>query len=894
MIANPSTAVASPLAIAGPRVRLAAVLLGVAAVEAILVWLGLRQGEGPFSISPIWPAAGFAIAATFRFGYRVMPAIAAGECIASALHGIPLVVVIPFAVIAGATGGLGAWLLHRWTPMLGRAGGDARDAVTFLLLAGGLTTAISAALGTGGLILLGDLPGSAAGVTFHTWWLGDAVGVVVFAPFVLAWLSADRQRVVRARPVETAALVLGTLAAAVVAFGGGPFAAVVPVQPAVAVLPFLVWGALRFGVIGAATCNVAVAVVITAAAVAGTGPYAAGDLAAARSLQFLIGVTSATTIVLGATASRRDYLQQAARQEAEFVRSIADNLPGAVFRRHLTPDDHLHYSYMTGRLASELGIGPGERTTLLDPEDWTPPARPGQIDPRDRASMRAALRRSAETLEPVQLDLRMLGREGTVRWGRSISRPKRTDDGGTVWDGILLDVTEEREQRARVEFLARHDPLTALLNRNGLHETLAPALSRAQRHGDRLAFCLLDLDGFKEINDSYGHAAGDAMLRAFAERIGSRTRLEDINARLGGDEFLVVHLESRDGGGDGVEVACRRLLNALSELVRHGRLALQPSVSMGVAIYPDDGASEDAVLAAADQALHVAKTRERGNLVFYSPDLETIRLHGRIQLGQDLGRAIEQGGLNVHYQPQVEVATGRITGVEALARWTHPLHGPVPPSEFVALAEHRGLAAALDLLVLRQALTDLAAWRAAGHDDLRLAVNLSGASVRDAYQRGQIADAVRDGDVPGDRLELELTESTLVQSPGERVGRALHELSAAGVRFAVDDFGTGYGSLTYLRTLPVARIKIDRSFVQGAPNETVDREIVRALIQLGANLGMDVIAEGIETTEHLETVRTLGGTDVQGYHFARPMPADELAAVLARPPFGSDPVPPSA
>ena len=847
----------------------------VVLIEIALVALGLLQGAGSFDISPIWPAAGFAIAITYVYGYHMGAAIAIGETLASLLHGGTLAIALPAGILAGLLGILGAWLMRRWCPHFVRLEARTGETIRFLATAVLLVPPLSALGGTALLVVFGGLDSAEFATTLQTWWLGDTVGIVVCAPFVLAWLEPDQRRSVRRRPLEAAAIGIGAIVATGLAFSADTLRPLP--EPAVLVLPFLVWSALRFGLIGVASVTFLTAIIVTATAAAGLGPYAAGGLEATLRLQFLIGIIAATMLVLAATASRRDHLQHTARRQARFVHSVAENLPGAVFRQRINAAGELEFPYIAGRFARSLGLRTQPpRASGQDPAPSAPAH--AAFEAEDRAHLVAALQRSARTLDPVELDLRLHDADGSPRWGRLISRPTHDERGHPMWDGILLDITEEKAQRERVEFLARHDPLTGLLNRHGLQAQLDPLLARARRQQLSIAFCLLDLDGFKEINDSYGRAAGDALLQTLGQRLQRQLREEDLKARLGGDEFLIVQVDIGDRSV--VEQRGQRLLENLGRLVEHDGRRLQPTLSMGIALFPEDGANDDAVLAAADEALHIAKGRERGNLVLHNPALAHVRARGRLELSRDLAQAIEHDGLSVHYQPQIDAESGRVVGVEALARWYHPERGSIVPGEFIPLAERHGLAPALDLAILRKALSELGASLDPGRTRSRLAVNLSGASIRDAHHRRRVIATLRELNVPGDRIELELTETTLAQGMDESAARALEEIRATGVSFAIDDFGTGYGSLTYLRNLPIGRIKIDRSFVQQAPRRQRDREIVRALVSLANNLGLTVVAEGIETRAQLEAIQVQGCIAYQGFYFARPMALADLQRYL--------------
>lgn len=861
-----------------PRLATTAAFFLVAAIQAALAGAGYLQATGAYSLSLVSPAAGFGVAVTIRYGHRMLPALALGMAVADVLHGNPLPVALWLSVAVVIGAGLGAELVWRFVPRMGRPEADARDLLAVLLLAGILATGATALLGAWGLHVIGGLPAGAIPATVGTWWLGDAVGVITVAPAVLAWLVPLRRREALARPGELAVLVILMVAVLTIAFGMRPPlpAALSDLHAEFLVLPFFVWGALRFGLVGAATTVLLMTAITTAASTLGNGPFGGGTIAEVYGLQFMLALGSGTVLLLGITTSHEGHLHRQAQSEAAFIRSIADNLPGAVYRRHLSADGELSYPYMAGRFAREFGL---DDDSLQRPFQATAAAPRGlrHLYAQDFGFLHARLQRSAAELEPLEMELRYVRDDGGIRWVRSISRPRRTEHGGVIWDGILLDVTEEKEQRSRVEYLARHDPLTGLMNRTALRDQLDTALARARRHEHSVALCLLDLDRFKEINDSYGHAAGDALLQVVAERIRETVRLEDIKARLGGDEFMVAQSDVHDHGS--VALACRRLAECLQQPFKHDEYILYPGVSIGVALFPADGASEDELFTAADQAMYRAKSGKSGP-VFYSPDMGA-EIKGRGELARDLAHAIQHRELTLHYQPQIFVPTGETCGVEALVRWQHPERGSISPGEFVPLAEERGLVSALDLLVLELALADAADWQSTPGFGFPVAINLSGVSLRDSEHRDRLAHAIRESSVPVNRLELELTETALVHATDERVADGLRALAALGVHFSADDFGTGYGSLTYLRSLPITRIKIDRSFVQGAPLHQNDAEIVRALLQLARNLGLHVIAEGVETQAELDKLSELGCLHVQGFHFARPMSRKALEEYVA-------------
>lgn len=411
---------------------------------------------------------------------------------------------------------------------------------------------------------------------------------------------------------------------------------------------------------------------------------------------------------------------------------------------------------------------------------------------------------------------------------------------------------------------AWHDSLTGLRNRDRLNRTLAEHLDASPETGPGLV--LLDLDHFKDINDSLGHPVGDQLLREVAQRLLSAVASPDAVHRLGGDEFAVVV----DGGRTDSEAVAHALLGALEAPMRVGEIELLVRASAGVAVGPDHGADPQTLMKNADIALYRAKL-ERDGVCVYSPDLDVNTL-AQLQLLADLRAAIDAGQLTVAYQPQVELATGRTVGLEALIRWDHPVRGSVPPDAFIPLAENSGMIAAVTAYVLDDALATVAQWRAAGHT-VRMAVNLSARHLSDVALPRQVADALARHGVPAEALVLEVTETGILLDP-VRADGVIATLRDLGVALAVDDYGTGHASLSYLKRLEIDELKVDKSFVSDMGSDRNDFIIVRSTIALARDLGLRVVAEGIEDAETMTVLRELGCDVGQGFHLGRPATVD--------------------
>jgi diguanylate cyclase (GGDEF)-like protein/PAS domain S-box-containing protein len=479
---------------------------------------------------------------------------------------------------------------------------------------------------------------------------------------------------------------------------------------------------------------------------------------------------------------------------------------------------------------------------------------------------------------PNREDVRREGFLQPVAGGREIPVEvfsRLMDDGARVETSGLtvLAVRDLRERRAaeeKIRYLAEHDGLTGLLNRNSLQMRLAAAIDRVEASGESLAVICIDLDHFKEANDQHGHLAGDALLVETARRLQSTVQAPSFAARLGGDEFIVVQVAGGDQPAAAAELA-GRLIETLGAPVAHEGQELALGSSLGVSLYPDDGRTVEALMANADMALYRAKESGRGAYRFFKREMDdTIR--ERRNLARDLRQGIADNELLVHYQPLARAADGEVCGFEALVRWKHPTRGMIPPLEFIPVAEENGLIGALGDWVLRQACADAAAWE----KPLRIAVNLSPLQLHNPALPSLVHEVLITTGLSPSRLELEITESALFKDY-QRALDNLRRLKALGVRIAMDDFGTGFSSLSTLQSFPFDKIKIDKSFVENIHRHDRATVIVRAVLGLGRSLEIPVVAEGVETEEQILFLRGEDCAELQGYAIGRPTPVDGLA-----------------
>jgi diguanylate cyclase (GGDEF)-like protein/PAS domain S-box-containing protein len=439
----------------------------------------------------------------------------------------------------------------------------------------------------------------------------------------------------------------------------------------------------------------------------------------------------------------------------------------------------------------------------------------------------------------------------------------------------VMDVTEKRQAEARIAHMAHHDALTGLANRVLFHERLDEALSRVRRDREKLAVLYLDLDQFKTVNDGLGHPAGDKLLVAAAERLGTCLRVSDTVARFGGDEFAVLQIGL--AGPQEASALAERIVTLLSEPYDIEGQQVVIGASVGIALAPADGETAEQLLGNADMALYQAKEDGRRAFRFFQPGMGAS-LRAQHTLGLDLRKALAAGEFEVYYQPLVTLETGVISGFEALLRWHHPLRGMVAPAKFIPLAEETGLIVPIGEWVLRQACAEAAAWP----DDLKIAVNLSPVQFKKGNLPQVVFATLASTGLPAARLELEITESIFLAESKTNLA-TLRRLRALGVGISMDDFGTGYSCLSHLRAFPFDKIKIDRSFISELGESGDCMAIIRAITNLGSNLGIPTLAEGVETEEQLELLRKEGCTQMQGYLFSRPVPASEIAGLLSSP-----------
>ena len=483
---------------------------------------------------------------------------------------------------------------------------------------------------------------------------------------------------------------------------------------------------------------------------------------------------------------------------------------------------------------------------------------------------------AGEDQEPIRH--RIVHKDGSVRWILNNCAVQKTRKGERVaisrLDGFILDITEIKRAEENIFFLAHHDPLTRLPNRSTLYARIEQVLSVAQKSRRNVALLFLDIDGFKQINDSMGHDVGDRLLQSVARKLGDCTRSCDVVSRLGGDEFVVVLW---DCGVAETTMVAEKIINAGFPLPGTN-VTVTPSI--GISVYPDDGRDYLALLKHADIAMYHAKKSGGNNFEFFTHKLNEMA-HERFAIEAELRRALEREEFVLHYQPKVDLITGRFSGMEALIRWQHPVRGLIMPEQFISIAEESGLLHQISKWIIPTVCRQIQQWQRQGIRSVSAAVNLSASFFQHRDFEETIEASLLETGIPPECLELELTEATIMSDP-QRVLGSMAAMKALGLQLSIDDFGIGYSSLSYLKKLPVDKLKIDQSFIRNIARDSDNAAVVRAVISIGRSMQLKVIAEGVENASQLAWLQAEGSEEAQGYYFSHPLPVQKMTALLVQ------------
>jgi len=581
-------------------------------------------------------------------------------------------------------------------------------------------------------------------------------------------------------------------------------------------------------------------------------------------------VKDSTGRVVGASKVARDITErkqgeEALRQAKEKYRAIFEDAVGAIFQS--TPGGR--YTTVNPAMAHMLGYdSPQELIASI-----TDISQQVYVDPQSREELKRLLREHGTVRN---FECQIYRKDGSKMWISANVRAVSKAGVLVGYEGLNEDITARKVAEEQAQFLAYYDALTRLPNRTLLRDRLTTALAGALRRGDKVAVLFLDLDRFKVVNDSLGHSCGDLLLQDVAERLKKWARQQDTVARLGGDEFLIVLNGLKDVAD--AAVAADRLMDAMAtEFTLQGH-SFSISCSLGISIFPEHGTDVETLMKNADAAMYCAKDNGRANFRFFTEEMNA-QVVERLMLESSLRQALDKKELFLMYQPQMDIATGRITGLEALLRWQHPELGLVPPDRFIRIAENSGLIIPIGEWVLRTACSQSRKWQDEGLPAVPVAVNVSAVQFRQEYFGELIRRVLHETGLAPKYLELEITESLLL-SNADVMFSVFQELKAMGLRLAIDDFGTGYSSLSYLKKFPVSKLKIDRSFVRDVAVNTDDAAITNAIISMAKSLNLKVIAEGVENEAQLSFLRAHQCAEIQGYYFSKPLPVADVAEKL--------------
>ncbi|HFD87767.1 MAG TPA: EAL domain-containing protein, partial [Gammaproteobacteria bacterium] len=450
--------------------------------------------------------------------------------------------------------------------------------------------------------------------------------------------------------------------------------------------------------------------------------------------------------------------------------------------------------------------------------------------------------------------------------------------------GIARDVTERKQAEETINFQAYHDLLTKLPNRALLHDRLSLAISQAKRNNEKLAVMFLDLDRFKNINDSLGHMIGDELLQQVSSRLKDCIREGDTLARFGGDEFTLLLPKITDSRSDPAMLA-EKITNALKQPFLIDGHELYVSTSIGIAVYPQDGTQIEHLIKHADIAMYHVKGQGKNGYQFYSNEMNAPYFE-KLSLETGIHKALDNDEFELVYQPQINLRSGEIVGVEALLRWEHPEHGTIPPAEFIPFAEESGMIVDIGKWVISRAAEELAKWKQAGLPGIRMAINMSARQLVEPDIVSYIVSTLKKHKLHGDTFEIEITENAIMDDM-DSIIRKLNDLSKFGITIAIDDFGTGYSSLSYLHKLPIQTLKIDRTFLKESRINKGDNTIINTIVAMAKGLHLNVVAEGVETHAQLDYLRQIDCSEAQGFLFGKPLPSEIITQLLIQEPFAT-------
>ncbi len=832
-------------------------LYGLFYVAAAKVSLLFALYEG--NVSPIWFASGVALAGIFRHGYAVLPGIALGALTITLSSNNSLL------ISAGMTFGIlletiaGYWMMHQFSDIR-RMLVKPTHFTRFLLFGVVIAPLFSAV--TGNLMLWsGDhVPTTLISGSIGVWWVGDAVGVLIMTPLIMAW-HAQRPPYLARSPIEWISLISAALCICWLLFGG-----LIPEHlqryPITFLLaPLVVWCVFRFDIRTTTLLMLFVAVFALTGTTLGHGPFSVSDdRFAIIFLQLYFGTICATGLLGKVILDER----QTHLQDLNLAAKVIKHSPDAI----VVTDSHggiisanPAFAKNTGYSLNELR---GNSISLIES---------GYHDTRFFTDMWNQINQKGEW----QGEIWNRDKSGAIlpEWLNIIAL-KNSNGGPDYYIGIYSDVARQQQVMDRIHRLAYYDILTKLPNRQLFNDRLDQALKYAGRNNQLLGLLFIDLDRFKNINDTLGHSTGDKALALAAKRMQECVRQTDTLARLGGDEFTII-LQDVNEEFDTVLVA-EKILHVFKSPIMLDKHELYLTPSIGIALFPDNGSTVDDLIKFADTAMYRAKELGGNNYQLFDSNMSEP-FHWNLEVETALRHAIENNAIKLLYQPQFDLHTGAIVGLEGLARWNDPQMGVISPGTFIRVAENTGLIHQLGEQVLAIATKQAIQWSQLGITGLRISVNVSPLQLKQQEFFDRVKSITERCQSSGNSIELEITETSLMEN-AEFMEEVLVKLAYIGLEVAVDDFGTGYSSLSYLKRLPISLLKIDQSFVHDLPSNTNDTAICRAIIAMAHSLNLRVLAEGVETEAQMQFLRKENCDEMQGFLYSKPVSADEISEMI--------------
>ncbi len=845
-----------------------AALLGFALLYALFVKLVLAYLTADGNISPVWIPSGLGVAAVLLGGRRYLLPVFFGALLAYVAVGRPFLPSSLVALSNIAEPLIVAWILSG----SGRFDLGLHKATDYLwlVIAGTAASGAAATMGVTTLLLNGVIPPAEFPHGLMLWWMGNLLGIVLITPLILIWRTWPAGWFnSRGRMMETAVLVGSSVLLAGIVFNDwfSPWLDLQQVSHLM-LLP-VVWSAIRFGRHGVSLILLQVGIQGLTGAINGTGHFAT-DLTDTELVNFWSYVTTGSFagIILATVYHERRQNEFKLAESRAQMQAILDHAPVGIW---LVGIDG-RYRFVNRQFCESVGI---PEQSFLETDNLRELMGSDMAESCLRSD-RACLEQDSPYVSQEVLTL-VDGKPHTLE----VTKAKLHDrDGKTTGViGISMDITARKQAEDMVWRQANFDMLTGLPNRHMFRDRIDQEIRKAHRSGMTMALLLIDLDRFKEVNDTLGHDMGDKLLVEAAQRLVSCVRESDTVARLGGDEFTVILPELEHS--DTVGRIAQNIIDKLTAPFTLGHDIAYISASIGIALYPEDAGDIESLLKHADQAMYLAKDEGRNRFSYFTPELQH-NAQKRLRLANELRNALAEHQLVLHYQPIVELATGNIHKAEALVRWQHPTLGLVGPAEFIPLAEETGLIVDIGDWVFRQAAAQSKHWRVTHNAGFQISVNKSPKQFHsNDSSTSQWLPLLKEMGLSGQSISIEITEGLLLNAEGDTKGKLLAYRSA-GVQIAIDDFGTGYSSLAYLKEFDIDHLKIDQSFVRNMESDPDSLALCEAIIVMAHKLGLRVIAEGVETPEQRDLLMRAGCDYGQGYLFSRPVPAEELDKLLQR------------